>query len=48
LHDISETQGILNRFLRIVQNKFGLRIKKTRSDNRTEFKNAQIEDFLDE
>jgi transposase InsO family protein len=27
-------------------NEFGLRIKKIRSDNRTEFKNSQIEGFL--
>jgi hypothetical protein len=31
--------------LRRAQNEFGLRIKKIRSDNGTEFKNSQIEDF---
>jgi hypothetical protein len=34
--------------LRWAQNKFGLRIKKIRSDNGTEFKNSQIEGFLEE
>jgi transposase InsO family protein len=34
--------------LRRAQNKFGLRIKKIRSDNGTEFKNSQIEGFLEE
>jgi hypothetical protein len=34
--------------LRQTQNEFGLRIKKIRSDNRTEFKNSQIEGFLEE
>jgi transposase InsO family protein len=32
--------------LRRAQNEFGLRIKKLRSDNGTEFKNSQIEGFL--
>jgi transposase InsO family protein len=30
------------------QNEFGLRIKKIRSNNGTEFKNSQIEGFLEE
>jgi hypothetical protein len=34
--------------LRQAQNEFGLRIKKIRSDNVTEFKNSQIEGFLEE
>jgi hypothetical protein len=34
--------------LRRAQNEFGLRIKKIRSDNETEFKNSKIEGFLDE
>jgi transposase InsO family protein len=34
--------------LRWPQNEFGLRIKKIRSNNRTEFKNSQIEGFLEE
>jgi transposase InsO family protein len=38
----------LKGFLRPAQNEFGLRIKKIRSDNGTEFKNSQIEGFLEE
>jgi hypothetical protein len=34
--------------LRRAQNEFGLRIKKIRSDNGTEFKNSQIEGFFEE
>jgi hypothetical protein len=34
--------------LRRAQNEFGLRIKKLRSNNGTEFKNSQIEGFLEE
>jgi transposase InsO family protein len=34
--------------LRWAQNKFGLRIKKIRSDNGAEFKNSQIECFLED
>jgi hypothetical protein len=37
-------KGLLRRF----QNEFGLRIKKIRSDNRTEFKNSQIKGFLED
>jgi hypothetical protein len=42
------TQETLKGFLRRAQNEFGLRIKKIRSDNGTEFKNSQIEGFLEE
>jgi transposase InsO family protein len=34
--------------LRRAQNEFGLSIKKIRSDNGTEFKNSQIEGFLED
>jgi hypothetical protein len=34
--------------LRRAQNEFGLRIKKIKSDNGTEFKNSQIEGFLED
>jgi transposase InsO family protein len=43
-----ETSLHLKGFLRRAQNEFGLRIKKIRSDNGTEFKNSQIEGFLEE
>jgi transposase InsO family protein len=48
LHDKSETQEVLKKFLRGAQNKFDAKIKKKRSDNGTKFKNTQVEDFLDE
>jgi hypothetical protein len=48
LQEKSQTQETLKRFLRRAQNEFGLRIKKIRSGNETEFKNSQIEGFLKE
>jgi transposase InsO family protein len=48
LQEKSQTQETLKGFLRQAQNEFGLRIKKIRSDNRMEFKNSQIEGFLEE
>jgi transposase InsO family protein len=32
----------------MTQNEFDAKVKKIRSDNGTEFKNTQVEDFLDE
>jgi transposase InsO family protein len=48
LQEKSQTQDTLKGFLRRAQNEFGLRIKKIRSDNGTEFKNSQIECFLED
>jgi hypothetical protein len=48
LHDKSETQAVLKKFLKREQNKFDVKIKKIRNDNGTEFKNTQVEDYLDE
>jgi transposase InsO family protein len=48
LQEKSQTQDTLKGFLRWAQNEFRLRIKKIRSDNGTEFKNSQIEGFLEE
>jgi transposase InsO family protein len=48
LQDKSETQGTLKRFLRRAQNEFELKVKKIRSDNRYEFKNLQVEEYLEE
>jgi transposase InsO family protein len=48
LQEKSQTQETLKRFLRRAQNEFGLRIKKIKSDNGIEFKNSQIEGFLEE
>jgi transposase InsO family protein len=39
---------VLKKLLRMAQNKFDAKVKKIRSDNVTEFKNTQVEDFLDE
>jgi transposase InsO family protein len=48
LQDKSETQGTLKRFLRRTQNEFELKVKKIRSDNGSEFKNLQVEEYLEE
>jgi hypothetical protein len=48
LQDKSETQGTLKRFLRRAHNEFELKVKKLRSDNGSEFKNLQVEEFLEE
>jgi transposase InsO family protein len=48
LQEKSQTQETLKGFLRRAQNEFGLRIKKIRSDNGTEFKISQIEGFLED
>jgi transposase InsO family protein len=48
LQDKSETQGTLKLFLRRAQNEFELKVKKIRSDNGSEFKNLQVEEFLEE
>jgi hypothetical protein len=47
LQEKSQTQENLKEFLRRAQNEFGLRIKKIKSDNGAEFKNSQIEGFLE-
>jgi transposase InsO family protein len=39
---------VLRKFLRSAQIEFDAKLKKIRSDNGTEFKNTQVEDFLDE
>ena len=48
LHDKSETKSILKTFIRRSQNEYEVKIKKIRSDNGSEFKNTQIEEFLDD
>jgi transposase InsO family protein len=48
LQDKSETQEVIKKLLRMVQNKFDTKVNKIRSDNGTEFKNTQVEDFLNE
>jgi transposase InsO family protein len=48
LQDKSEAQGTLKRFLRRAQNEFELKVKKIRSDYGSEFKNLQVEEYLEE
>jgi transposase InsO family protein len=48
LQDNNETQEVLKKFFKREQNEFDAKVKKIRSDNDTEFKNTQVEDFLDE
>jgi transposase InsO family protein len=47
LHDKSEIQEVL-KFLNRAQNEFDAKVKKIRSDNDFEFKNTQVEDYLDQ
>jgi transposase InsO family protein len=48
LQDKSETQEVLKKFLKRAQNEFDDKVKKIRSDNGSEFKNTQVEDYLDQ
>jgi len=48
LHDKSVVQEIFKKFAKRAQNEFETKIKKVRSDNGTEFKNTNVEEFLDE
>ena len=48
LDNKSQVQKIFKNFTRKAQNQFEVKIKKVRSDNGTEFKNANVDTFLDE
>jgi transposase InsO family protein len=48
LHHKSETQEVLEKFLKRAQNEFDAKVKKIRSANGSEFKNTQVEDYLDQ
>jgi transposase InsO family protein len=48
LQDKSKTQELLKKFFKRVQNKFDAKVKRIRSDKDIEFKNTQVEDYLDE
>jgi hypothetical protein len=48
LHDKSVVQDTFKKFAKRAQNEFKTKIKRVRSDNGTEFKNINIEEFLDE
>jgi hypothetical protein len=43
-----KTQEVLKKFLKRTQNEFDAKVKRIRNDNDTEFKNTQVEDYLDE
>jgi hypothetical protein len=47
LHDKREIQEVLNKFLKRAQNEFDAKVKKIRNDNGTEFKDTQVEEYLD-
>jgi transposase InsO family protein len=44
----SRLLSTLKRFLRRAQNEFELKVKKIKSDNGSEFKNLQVEEYLEE
>jgi transposase InsO family protein len=46
--DKSEVQGKVKTFIRRAQREFKIPIKKVRSDNSSEFRNTNVEEFLDE
>jgi transposase InsO family protein len=48
LFDKCQVRDKVKTFVRRAQKEFDLPIKKIRSDNGTEFKNTQVEEFLDE
>jgi hypothetical protein len=48
LQDKCETQEVLKKFLKRAQNEFDAKVKRIRSDNGTELKNTQVENYLDE
>jgi transposase InsO family protein len=48
LQDKDETQEVLKIFLKRAQNKFDVKVKRIRNDNDTEFKNTQVENYLNE
>jgi transposase InsO family protein len=48
LQDKSETQKVLKKFFKRTQNEFDAKVKRIRSDNGIEFRNTQVEDYLDE
>jgi hypothetical protein len=47
LHDKAITCDIFKSFVRRAENEFELKMKKVRSDNGSEFKNTNVEEFCD-
>uniref|UniRef100_J3N1M4 Integrase catalytic domain-containing protein n=1 Tax=Oryza brachyantha TaxID=4533 RepID=J3N1M4_ORYBR len=45
---LSETQEIFKKFTKREQNESDVKIKRVQSDNGGEFKNTQVEEFLEE
>merc|ERR1719351_723589 len=45
---VIEVSYVWQKKFRLAQNQFEVKIKKVRSDNGTEFKNANVDTFLDE
>jgi hypothetical protein len=48
LQDKSEAKGVVKKFISRVQNEFKLKVNNITSDNDSEFRNTQVEEFLDE
>jgi len=48
LHDKSEARRTFKKFVKRAQSIFDMRVKKVRSDNGSEFKNTNLEEYLDE
>jgi transposase InsO family protein len=48
LQDKGETQEVLKKFLKRAQIEFDAKVKRIGNNNGTEFKNTQIEDYIDE
>jgi transposase InsO family protein len=48
MKDKSKVYEIFKKFATTAQNEFDVKIKRVRSDNGTEFKNTNIEEYLDE
>jgi transposase InsO family protein len=48
MKDKSKVYEIFKKFATRAQNEFDVKIKRVRSDNGTEFKNTNIEEYLDE
>ena len=46
LVDKSDVFAIFKTFIKIIHNEFETTIKKVRSDNRSEFKNTRVDDFM--
>jgi hypothetical protein len=47
LQDKGKTQEVLKKFFKRAQNEFDAKVKRIRSGNGIEFKNTQVEDYLD-